>query len=175
MPLRDPWCRGPHVADVRWQLRRQIGNVTDFFGNGYEVSHLLSINNPENVPFPCADIGVGGGHLIVFGDRPAHGAELTLEWVGHQNADTMAMKAARQRQRLGKSSNCQKCRSIHGFESILPLCINTFTVFASNNLYIFLPMRGPMVLGNHHEPGHVQTRLGAGCRQRVATVVNFPS
>ena len=31
------------------------------------------------------------------------------------------------------------------FEPILPLCINTFTVFASNNLYILLPLRGPDV------------------------------
>ncbi len=112
--------------------------MADFFRHRYQVSHLLLIDNVENIGLPRADIGIRGGHLIIFGDRSAHRAELALEWIGDQNTNTMAVKASGQCQRLGESPNCKKCRSVHRFKPILPLCINMFTVFVSNNLYISL-------------------------------------
>ena len=112
--------------------------MADFFRHGYQISHLFLIDNVENIGLPRADIVIGGCYLIIFGDRPAHRAELALEWIGDQNTNTMAMKASRQCQCLGESSNCKKCRSVHDLKPILPLCINMFTVFVSNNLYITL-------------------------------------
>ena len=71
--------------------------MANLFGNGYQISHLLPVDDIEDVAFPRVDIRVGRCDLIVFGDRPADGAELAFERVGHQNANAMAMKAPRQR------------------------------------------------------------------------------
>ena len=71
--------------------------MANLLGNGDEISHLLSVDDIEDVAFPRVDIGVGCCDVIVFGYRSAHGAELALERIGHQNANAMAMKASRQR------------------------------------------------------------------------------
>ena len=71
--------------------------MANFFGNRDEISHLLPVDDIEDVAFPRADIGVGRCDLIFFGYGSTDGAELALERIGHQNANAMAMKASRQR------------------------------------------------------------------------------
>ena len=71
--------------------------MANLFGNGDEISHLLPVDDIEDIAFPREDIGIGRCNLIGFGDGSADGAELAFERIGHQNANAMAMKASRQR------------------------------------------------------------------------------
>ena len=115
--------------------------MTDFLGSRDHICHVLALDNVQDVPLPTLNVGVRRGYLKSFGHSATDGAELALHGVSHDDPYAMLMQAPRQRQRRGKTSNCQQCGSSHVYQPILPLCINMFTVFMSNNLYITLHRR----------------------------------
>ena len=81
--------------------------MTNFLGSWYQVRHLLPLDNLEDVPLPSLNIAVGCGYLKGFGHSATDRAELTLHRVGDDDPNAMLMQPPRQRQRRGKTSNCQ--------------------------------------------------------------------
>ena len=89
------------------EARGEVGDVTDLLGSRDQIGHVLALDNVEDVSLPPGDIGIGWGNLKGFGHGTTDGAELALQWVGHNDPDAMLIQAPRQRQCRGKTSNCQ--------------------------------------------------------------------